>query len=94
VGGAEGRYAAPQYDNVSDYNGFPFVPGAPVPDINGNTTSPAGYTTAIVVAAPPVALGVVPIADTLLITVTVTGPDGIPIVLDGYRTRYAPNSVP
>jgi MSHA pilin protein MshD len=94
VGGAEGRYAAPQFDNVNDYNGFAFVPGAPVPDINGNATSPAGYTTAIVVAHPPVPLGVVPVAETLLITVTVTGPDLVPVTLDGYRTRYAPNNVP
>lgn len=90
VGGAEGRDGAPQFDNVSDYNAFPFVPGAVV-DING-TAAPAGYTAAIAIALPPAALGVVPVADTLLITVTVTGPDGVPIRLDGYRTRYAPNN--
>ena len=79
-----------RFDNVSDYSAF--VPG-PVVDING-AAAPTGYTAAIAVAAPPVALGVVPLAETLLITVTVTGPDGTPVVLDGYRTRYAPNSLP
>jgi MSHA pilin protein MshD len=93
VGGAEGRYiGGPQFDNVSDYNAFPFVPGAVV-DIN-LSPAPPGYTAAIAIAPPAVALGTVPIAETLLITVTVTGPDGIPVVLNGYRTRYAPNSLP
>jgi MSHA pilin protein MshD len=65
-----------------------------VVDING-AAAPPGYTAAIAIAAPPVALGAVPLAETLLITVTVTGPGGTPpVVLDGYRTRYAPNSVP
>lgn len=90
VGGAEGRYAAPQFDNVSDYHAFPFVPGAVV-DINGNA-APPGYTA--VIAVESIALGAVPAAASLRITVTVTGPDGIPIVLQGYRTRYAPRSVP
>jgi MSHA pilin protein MshD len=82
-----------RFDNVSDYSAF--VPGAVV-DING-AAAPAGYAAAIAVAAPPVALGVVPLTETLLITVTVTHPGCIPppcVVLDGYRTRYAPNSLP
>ncbi|MDP3715380.1 MAG: hypothetical protein Q8R21_03115, partial [Burkholderiales bacterium] len=27
-------------------------------------------------------------------TVTVTGPNAVTVVLDGYRTRYAPNALP
>ncbi|MDO8988727.1 MAG: prepilin-type N-terminal cleavage/methylation domain-containing protein [Sideroxyarcus sp.] len=79
-----------RFDNVSDYNTF--VPGAVV-DISGNA-APAGYIATIAVGNPAVGLGAVPLAETLLITVTVTGPDGVPIRLDGYRTRYAPNSGP
>ena len=29
--------------------------------------------------------------DALRITVTVTGPANVTVVVDGYRTRYAPN---
>jgi MSHA pilin protein MshD len=90
VGGAEGRYAVPQFDNVSDYNGFAMGAGA-VKDING-TAAPAGYTAGIVVAQ--TALGGISAVESLRITVTVTGLDGVPITLDGYRTRYAPRSVP
>jgi MSHA pilin protein MshD len=90
AGVTETRGGIPPFDNVNDYAGIP--PGA-VFDING-VAGPPGYTAAIAVVPPPVALGAVPVAETWLITVTVTGPDGIPIVLDGYRTRYAPNSKP
>ena len=83
-----------RFDNVSDYRDF--VPG-PVPDING-AAAPVGYTAAIAETA----VNLFGIAGTdangapqvLQITVTVTGPDGTPVVLDGYRTRYAPNSLP
>jgi MSHA pilin protein MshD len=30
----------------------------------------------------------------LLITVTVTGPGNTTVTLNGYRTRYAPNALP
>jgi MSHA pilin protein MshD len=30
----------------------------------------------------------------LKISVTVTGPGGVSVTLDGYRTRYAPNTTP
>jgi hypothetical protein len=37
---------------------------------------------------------VVPATDSLLITVTVTGPGDTTVVLHGYRVRYAPNALP
>jgi hypothetical protein len=42
------------------------------------------------------ALGAVAASDSLLITVTVTGPPGsnTTVVLHGYRVRYAPNALP
>jgi MSHA pilin protein MshD len=82
----EGRYAAPQFDNVNDYDGFNM---AAVVDING-APAVAGYTVDIVVT--PTILDTIPAVASLLITVTVTGPDGVAVVLEGYRTRYAPNA--
>ena len=69
--------------------------------INASITGLGGYTAsiAIVEAGVPAAGGAPLIATTeaLRITVTVTmpgvDPNG-PVVLDGYRTRYSPNSVP
>lgn len=90
VGGLETRGGLVPFDNVGDYHAPAF---APVVDING-VAVPAGYTASIVIGPPPVALGAVPAAETLLITVTVVGPDGVPVVLDGYRTRYAPRAGP
>jgi len=90
VGGAEGRYASPQFDNVSDYHGFNMAANSVV-DITGGAAA-GGYSASIAVAQ--TALGAVPAGESLRITVTVTGPDSVPIVLDGYRTRYAPRSVP
>ncbi len=77
-------------DNVNDYNALPLVAGAVV-DINGNAAV-TGYTASVAVTQ--TALDTVPNTASLRITVTVTGPDTVPIVLDGYRTRYSPNSVP
>jgi MSHA pilin protein MshD len=88
----ETRGGATPFDNVDDYNAAPFVAGALV-DISGNPVPP-GYSAAITVAHPAVALGVVPVSETLLITVSVTGPVGGSVILDGYRTRYAPNALP
>ncbi|MFA7399281.1 MAG: prepilin-type N-terminal cleavage/methylation domain-containing protein, partial [Sideroxydans sp.] len=70
VGGAEGRYAAPQFDNVGDYHGFSMVAGSVV-DITGGAAV-GGYSASISVAQ--TALGTVPAGDSLRITVTVTGP--------------------
>jgi MSHA pilin protein MshD len=96
AGVTEDRYgtASPSdnanFDNVNDYNGFNMAAGTVV-DITGGAAV-GGYATAISVAE--AALDVVPATESLRITVTVTGPDGVPVVLDGYRTRYAPRSVP
>lgn len=93
----ESRYAAPYFDNVSDYNGFAMAGG--IRDLTGAANAALnGYSASIAVAQQgiPAAGGNPPIAaqDALLITVTVTGPDGAPVRLDGYRTRYAPNGLP
>jgi len=92
--GAEGetRYADPRYDNVNDYNGFKMI--ASIQDISNNTIAQLnGYSAEIVVAPAggdfPAA---VPAAEALRITITVTGPANVSVVLQGYRLRYAPNS--
>ncbi|NVD74496.1 hypothetical protein HUX88_28840 [Duganella sp. BJB1802] len=83
------------FDNVSDYA------GTYTTDAAGNAF-PAGYQ-AVVAIAPDATLGPagaqIPSDATsanmnvLHITVTVTYTGGDPVVLDGYRTRYAPRSL-
>lgn len=86
------RYdAALPFDNVSDYDGFGMAAGATL-DITGTNTGVPGYAANVAVAE--IAFGGIAAADALQITVTVTGPDGVPIVVDGVRTRYAPRAVP
>lgn len=86
----ENRYGTPQFDNVNDYNGFSMTG---IKDIANTAVSGlSGYTASVAVAA--AALGSISAGtgDALRITVTVTGPANTTIVLDGYRSRYAPNS--
>lgn len=80
------------FDNVNDYNGFNALPitdiaGAAIPGL-------AGYAANIAVV--PVALNGIAAAsgDALRITVTVTAPNGQTFLLDGFRTRFAPNDLP
>lgn len=106
----ETRYSnTSPFDNVNDYNGCQLNAAAnagcdpagngDITDINNNPIIALGGYNAridIVGAAIPAIGGALPIAETesLRITVTVTGPDNESVVLDGYRTRYSPNSVP
>ena len=79
------------FDNVSDYNGFAMGPG--ITDITGAAIPGLdGYSAAVTVANQ--GLGAIAAADSLLITVTVTGPGNTTVVLQGYRIRYAPNALP
>lgn len=90
------------FDNVSDYNGCELNTGTPnacdatgsngIRDITDTNTGVAGYTAAVSIAE--MAFGGIAAADALQITVAVTGPDGVPIVVDGMRTRYAPRTLP
>jgi MSHA pilin protein MshD len=82
--------ATTPYDNVSDYNGVDFtgmtdMTGAAIPGLGA-------YRVRVTVANQ--ALGAVPAADALLITVRVDGPGDTIVVVDGYRVRYAPNALP
>lgn len=94
--GTETRYsAADPFDNVSDYDAAPIGPG--IRDITGATIAGLeGYSATIAVAQQALGSGGGAIAATesLKITVTVTGPTAVSVALEGYRTRYAPNSLP
>jgi MSHA pilin protein MshD len=97
----ETRYSVTRpYDNVNDYHGFDSNTAVP----SGIRTLESaliagldGYRVTVSVAGQ--ALGAIG-NDTygnpqsLLITVTVTGPGNTTVVLHGYRTRYAPNDLP
>ncbi len=79
------------FDNANDYNLFSMGPG--ISDITGAPiTGLDAYTATVNVASQ--ALGVIPASDSLLITVTVTGPGNTTATLHGYRVRYAPNALP
>ncbi|TAN77824.1 MAG: type II secretion system protein [Gallionella sp.] len=92
----ETRYSATApFDNVNDYNGFAMNAGTGgIVDISGTPISAAldGYSAIVTVVAQ--ALGGIAAADSLLIIVSVTGPDGVPVVVDGMRTRHAPRTLP
>ena len=92
---AETRYhATTPFDNVNDYNGFGMAAGS-ILDITGANTGLSGYTLQSIVVT-PIDFGGITLAsgDALQITVSVTGPDGMPVVVDGVRTRYAPRTTP
>ena len=91
---AETRYGPTRFDNVNDYHGFAMA-GASIHDVTDTPISGLGaYAVSVAVAnisageLPDVALP----ADALRITVTVTGPAGVSVSLQGYRLRYAPNT--
>jgi MSHA pilin protein MshD len=96
--GAETRLGAVQFDNVNDYAGMAPLAAGTITDIAGNNIGVGGYNATIGVEAVPlngiVATDANGAPQVLHITVTVTGPDGVPIMLDGYRTRFSPTGVP
>ena len=96
--GPESRLGATTpFDNVNDYHGFSMGPG--IIDMTGTAiTGLDGYTATVSVSGQAFAAfgggRAIPAGDSLLITVTVTGPANTTAVLHGYRVRYAPNALP
>lgn len=95
---AETRYSTTTpFDNVNDYRAFSMAAGA-ILDITGTNTGLNGYSALVTMTTPNLVGSAGTIAGTdvnaapqvLLINVTVTGPDGLPITLEGVRTRYSP----
>jgi len=86
----ETRFGPPQFDNVGDYAGYSMNG---IVDITHTAVAGlSGYSASVAVAA--TALGSITAAsgDALLITVSVSAPGGVSVVLDGVRTRQAPNA--
>jgi MSHA pilin protein MshD len=84
-GEARGSAATP-FDNVNDYHGYA---SSGVTDITGATVAGLEfYAVAVTVSAQT--LGGLP---ALRVEVSVTGPAGTAVLLHGYRTQYAPNSL-
>lgn len=94
VEGGETRYnAALPFDNVSDYNGFSMVSG--IQDMTNTTiTGLADYSASVAITQAGAALGLADNTAALKISITVTGPGSTSVVLEGYRARYAPRTVP
>ncbi len=99
----ETRYSATKpFDNVNDYHGFDSNVAQSgftgIRNIDSTLISGLeGYRVTANVAAQSLgAIGNDSFGrpQSLLITVTVTGPGNTSVTLNGYRTRYAPNSLP
>ena len=87
---SESRYAdLTPFDNVNDYDGFSM---AGIVDLSGNAVAGLDGYSATIQVQPAGAFNGVPAGETLLVTVTVTGPGNHSVSLSGYRTRYAPNA--
>jgi MSHA pilin protein MshD len=89
-GGETRGNAVTPLDNVSDYNGLNLVG---ISGIDGVALAGLGAYNATITVTQQ-GLGAIPAAEALLIRVQVTGPSNVTVVLDGYRTRYAPNALP
>jgi MSHA pilin protein MshD len=95
----EDRYGTTaQFDNVNDYNGFAMAGG--IQDFNNNTISGLGaYSASVSVTKETLGSGANQISaasgEVLRIAITVSHPaSGTSITLEGYRSRYAPNTLP
>lgn len=89
-GGAEtrGSTTAP-FDNVADYN------GAVITTNIAGANLPAGYSADVTVAQDALGPAANPVPSSASLRITVVVSHGSErLTLDGYRTRYAPNSLP
>jgi MSHA pilin protein MshD len=85
----ESRYAATRpFDNVNDYDSFAMTG---IADLAGDVVAGLDAYSATVSVAPAGIFNGIPAGETLLVTVTVTGPGNHSLSLSGYRTRHAPN---
>ncbi len=85
----EGRFAPPSFDHVNDYHGLAM--NGIVDIANTAVAGLAGYSAAVAVEAAALHDIGAGSGDALRITVTVSGPHGTEAVLQGWRTRHAPN---
>lgn len=86
----ETRYGPTWFDNVNDYAGFSM---AGIRDLSNTAIGGlTGYSASVAVANAALDSLSAASGDALRITVTITGPDASTLVLQGWRTRYAPQS--
>lgn len=81
------------FDNVNDYvDAFGATKSIAATDLSSGIAAPAGYQASVTISE----FGIAGISATesLLIKVTVTGPNNTRISLDGFRTRHAPRVSP
>lgn len=85
AGETRGSASAP-FDHVDDYHGLTLngVTAADGSAISGL----ANYNASVSVEA--VSVGGIPSSDGLVVRVTVTGPDNVPVLVAGYRARVTP----
>lgn len=97
------------FNNVPDYataNGGVYTLASPIPDLTGTGVSPAGYSATIqlipealgpagaqIASAAPASTTDASAMNVLRIRVTVTN-GAASVTLEGYRTRYAPTTLP
>ncbi len=87
----ETRFASPPFDHVNDYHGYTMTGG--IVDVTNTAVAGLGaYSASVSVAAGALHTIGAASGDALRITVTVTGPGGVSVALDGWRSRHAPNS--
>ena len=93
--GPETRNGGTPFDNVNDYHNLAQIQVTRLNQPLGGGVAPivglTGYFYQILVVTTN-ALPAVPANDALLVTVTVTAPNGAVTRLQGIRTRYAPNT--
>ena len=86
----ETRYGPNYFDNVNDYNGFSM---AGISDLSGTAVAGlSGYSARVSVVAATLDTLTAASGDALQITVTESGPDTSSTVLQGWRTRHAPQA--
>lgn len=86
----ETRYGPTYFDNVNDYQGFSMTG---IRDLTNTAVAGlGGYAASVAVTAAALDAITAGSGDALKITVTITGPDSSTLVLQGWRTRYAPQS--
>lgn len=81
------------FDNVNDYvDAFGTAKSIAATDLSSGIAAPAGYQASVTISE----FGIAGISATesLLVNVTVTGPNNTRISLDGFRTRHAPRVSP
>ena len=92
--GIQGGAAQRPYDNVNDYVDSDGGTAIYTTDVAGNPFSALAGQYAATVSINTVALNGIAAPNALHIRVSIAYGDKRRVVLDGYRTRYAPNSIP